>query len=552
MLWLVWCLPAVAGGGPMNVLVLYNGQDSEAAGVASYYADVRSIPAAQLCPVAGVDPLAQSLTFEDYAATVQPALRTCLAGIPAADEIDYIVTIRGLPYRVDITDGYSASLEAMLQIDGATDGNGLEIAGQAQAYSSGLYLASIDNPAFVAGYASEGDFTEENPYAGSYQSAPEVVKTARQPKSFRRSAGWASGGAEFTGHLFVVTRLDGFDYDDAMDLVDRGAAADGTFPTADILCMRGADEARAARDPECEYTTRMLTAAGFSGTWVDTHDAALAGFSLAAYFTGTQTLTEGIAGNEYVPGAIADNLTSTGAYPQNFYCSDDGLTCPASEAQTSIARYIRAGATGAHGAVNEPLNNSFPLASALLFYTFGYNLGESQMMALRYLYWQNLFLGDPLATPYGERPVVTLSATQTIPRGEPLLVTATHPDGVAEIRVYIDGAYVGGVEGDQASVAVEGDEGDIHEVIAVAIAENVEVQRDGWPEPNQEPRADVQGWVRVMLEVGPSGDGPDTADTSDTSDTSEPCGCGQQDVSPWPAAMIAATLLLRRREADDR
>ena len=81
-----------------------------------------------------------------------------------------------------------------------------------------------------------------------------------------------------------------------------------------------------------------------------------------------------------------------------------GKTCPASEAQTAIARYVRAGATGVHGAVNEPLNNVFPNAGALLLYTFGYSLGESWFYAQRFLYWQNLHLGDPLATPYGTRP----------------------------------------------------------------------------------------------------------------------------------------------------
>jgi len=155
--------PAHAGGGPMNVLVLYNGDDPDAAGVAEYYADARAIPAGQLCGVSGIDPLTQTMTFDDYAATVQPAFRACLAALPQPEEIDYVVTIRGLPYRVDITDGYSASLEAMVQVDGGVDQDGVEIAGQPQRYASSYYLASVDNPAFVDGAAEEGDFTVSNP-----------------------------------------------------------------------------------------------------------------------------------------------------------------------------------------------------------------------------------------------------------------------------------------------------------------------------------------------------------------------------------------------------
>lgn len=519
--------PALAGGGPMNVLVLYNAQSADAEDVARYYADARSIPDAQLCGVSGIDPLTQSMPFEDYASIVQVRLRECLSAVPQSDEIDYIVTVRGLPYRVDVTDGYSASLDAMVQVDGGVDSDGLEIAGQPQRYTAGNYQASFTNPAFVDGTAQDGDFTVSNPYSGSYQSSPSVVRDTKQPKSFHSGSNWQARSVDLTGHFYVVSRLDGFDFDDARDLVDRGAAADGTFPNTELLCMAAADDARGARDPECEYTSRMLAAAGFNGTWLSPHDPALSGHTVAGYLTGAADLTAGIAGETYTPGAITDNLTSYGAAPQNFFCSDDGATCPASESQTSIARYIRAGATGAHGTVNEPLNNAFPLASSLLFYTFGYNLGESQLFALRYVYWQNQFLGDPLTTPYAERPVVTLSAT-TAPEGQPFTISASHPDGVAEIRVYVDGAYVGGAESDTASVGIPGVEGDVHEVIAVAIAQDVGVERTGWPEPSQQPRAEVQGWVRAQIEVVAAV--VDTGEPDETGDDlgvykEQGCGC---------------------------
>ncbi len=548
----------------MNVLVLYNADDPDAATVASYYADARDISLAQLCAVPGVDPLAPAMTFDDYAAVIQPAFRACLAAIPQSDEIDYVVTIRGLPYRIDITDGYSASLEAMLQVDGGVDADGIAIDGQPQKYSTlaGTYEAAVQNPAFIDGTASDGDFTVTNPYSASYQSAPAVVRNTRQPKSFHASSNWASRTSDLTGHFYVVTRLDGFDYDDARALVDRGSAADGTFPDAELMCMAAADDARGARDPECEYTTRMLTAAGFNGSWVTPYDGALSGHTVAAYFTGSADLTGAIAGESYVPGAIADNLTSFGALPQNFFCSDDGLTCPASEAQTSIARFVRAGATGAHGTVNEPLNDVFPLASTLLFYTFGYNLGESQLFAERYLYWQNLYLGDPLTTPYAERPVVSLPAS--VPEGSALTVTATHPDGISEIRVYVDGAYVGGDVTDSATLdfattfpgAIVGD---VHEVIAVAIATDAPVTRTGWPVPDQSPRPQTQGWERVELTITdalPADSGSDSgaadsggpADSGATKSGPKGCGCAATgDLGAgWPAFLLGTVLLARR------
>ena len=104
---------------------------------------------------------------------------------------------------------------------------------------------------------------------------------------------------------------------------------------------------------------------------------------------------------------------SYGAAVGNFFCNQDGTVCPGGEAQTSIARFIRAGASGAHGTVNEPLNNPFPNAGTMILYTFGYSMGESWLFNQRYLYWQNVYLGDPLATPYAKRPVVTIEGRKT-------------------------------------------------------------------------------------------------------------------------------------------
>ena len=97
-------------------------------------------------------------------------------------------------------------------------------------------------------------------------------------------------------------------------------------------------------------------------------------------------------------------------------------------------RFIRAGATGAHGTVNEPLNNVFPNAGVYLHYTFGYSLGESWLYNQRFLYWQNIYLGDPLASPYAERPEVTIAGgAGTLSAGKAIEVKASHAAGVARV-----------------------------------------------------------------------------------------------------------------------
>ena len=163
---LVVSLDARAGGGPMNVLVLYNADDPDAADVADHYASARSIPAAQLCGVTGVDPSARTVSFDDFDSLIRTPLDACLSALADPLLIDYVVVVRGLPYRVNVTDGYCASLSAMVQVGHAADGGGVELAGSAQVWDPGGYwVASVTNPAYISGYPSAGDYTLTNPYS---------------------------------------------------------------------------------------------------------------------------------------------------------------------------------------------------------------------------------------------------------------------------------------------------------------------------------------------------------------------------------------------------
>ncbi len=536
-----------AGGGPASVVVLYNADEPDALDVAQHYQEARHLPPGHLCGVTGVDPEARTMDFAQVNLLVREPLQSCIAALPQPEEIDYLVLVRGLPYRVDLEGGGSTSLSALLQVGRATSSAGVELAGTSNSDTTGT-----DNPWYMGGYAFTGDYTVENPYSDWYASAPGVVRVSEQPRSFARERGGSDGGYDYTGELFIVTRLDGFDYLDAHDLIDRSVASDGSFPTAELLCMHAADSARGARDPECEFTTRMLSAAGFNGVWLDPFDGALEGHEVAAYFTGTTSLQGAIDGQTYVPGAITCNLTSFGAVPNNFFCSEDGQTCPESESQTSIARFVRAGATGAHGTVAEPYNSVFPNASALLFYTFGYNLGESYLFSQRYLYWMNLVLGDPLATPYAQRPEVILDEGE-VPLGQAVVLTATHPDGVARVRLYADGLLVAEERGDFLTWTPEGEANDELELLGVAVAENAPVTRAGWPNPDQEPRPDVQGWTTTWIALAEPVDTGDTGlvDTGDTAEGApgEGCeGCASSGAgAAWLVALPLLGLLRRRR-----
>jgi uncharacterized protein (TIGR03790 family) len=493
---------ARAGGGPMNVLVVYSADDMAATGVAQHYASARSLPKGHLCGVPGVTPAMTTIDAPTYKTLIQAPVDACIAALPQADEIDVLVLVRGLPYSVTLPAG-ATSLEAMLQVGHTLQtSTNMELAGLGQGGMMGE--ATVPNPTYPQGaYFNPADSPVTNMFSAWYAMGDTIIAQTKQKGSFHRKTAPNAGGYQFAGNLLIVQSLDGFDYTDATALVDRAVASDGTFPTAELLCMAAEDSARAARDPECELTTRMLTNAGLSGTYLPAFDANLAGHTVAAYFTGSAGgLRTAIAGNTFVPGAIADNLTSFGAAISNFACGTGGMPCPASENQVSVARFVRAGATGAHGTVNEPLNNTFPNAGAFLHYTFGYSMGESYLYNQRFLYWQNLHLGDPLATPYAARPVVTIEGTATHAANDPLVVSATHPNGIARIDLYESGTRVAMGSSDTLSYVLTESAGSVLDLLAVAVAKNAPVTRTGWPQPMQQPTPDVQGWTTKMVTVG--------------------------------------------------
>ncbi len=524
--------PALAGGGPDNVVVLYNADSLDAEQTAAYYAEARAIPADQLCPLTGAALAGSTIGFDDFVAFVRDPFEACLDALVEPDLVDYLVVVRDLPYRVDLPDGgYHTSLGAMLQVGRTThESTGADLAG----FSAEGMFRRVLNPFFPHDADPEpGDYTLSNPTEAAYTAATWWTRQGLWPPSFRRIEGDTLNRWVMEDSVYVVTRLDGFDHEDARALVDRAVAADGSFPEAELLAMRAADGARGARDPEAEYTARMLAGAGLNATWLPDHDAALGGHEVAAYFTGAADLRGAVDGQTYVPGAIVDNLTSFGAVPANWTC---GETCPENESQTSIARFVRAGATGVHGTVAEPFNPVFPNAGTLLLYTAGYNLAESFFFNQRWLYWQNLYVGDPLTTPFAERP--TVAAPSRVGQDEPWIVSADHPHGVISLVAREAGVVVA-VGEDELSIDVQDrDVGDVIEVSVTATAGDERGDRPGWDVPAPLFQARVQGWTTLAAEV--------TAPAPDPPDPTDGCSC---DGAPAVAALFVVPLGLRPRSA---
>lgn len=182
----------------------------------------------------------------------------------------------------------------------------------------------------------------------------------------------------------------------AQALIDRGIAADHTLPGAYTLAnayfIATPDKPRNVRAP-------LFPPAGPQRAWgLNIHresSAALPPLQRALIVQTGLMRVDGLDAIDWLPGALADHLTSSGGT----------LLAPPQSEQMSALDWLEAGATASYGAVSEPCNHlqKFPHPQVLLL---SYLQGVTAIEA----YWhsvawpgQGVFVGEPLAAPFARR-----------------------------------------------------------------------------------------------------------------------------------------------------
>jgi uncharacterized protein (TIGR03790 family) len=180
--------------------------------------------------------------------------------------------------------------------------------------------------------------------------------------------------------------LAGTDFEQVRRLIDRGLAADRSFPSGKVWLLSTSDKARNVRAAHFERTAAVL--AGVFPIEVHQGDAIAGRGEVLGYFTGLAQVPD-LATLQFLPGALADHLTSFGGQ----------LT---DSSQMSSLRWLEAGATASYGTVVEPCSHpqKFPVPAIALFH---YAAGASAIEA----YWKSVawpgegvFIGDPLSRPF--------------------------------------------------------------------------------------------------------------------------------------------------------
>ena len=174
-------------------------------------------------------------------------------------------------------------------------------------------------------------------------------------------------------------------------LIDRGIASDRTFPAGTGYLVSTSDtgrNVRAAIYPDIiqQYWGSPLDLRLVKADFIENKTNVL------FYFTGIKQVSA-LNTISFVPGAMADHLTSSGG---NLSGNGD---------QMSSLRWLEAGATGSYGTVVEPCNylSKFPHPGiAIARYVNGETLIEAYWKSVA---WpgEGIFIGEPLAAPFSRR-----------------------------------------------------------------------------------------------------------------------------------------------------
>jgi MYXO-CTERM domain-containing protein len=510
-----WAFPS-----PDTTAVLYNADVPESVALAQAYQAARAVPQNQMCKVSVVDQ--PDISLADYNAKLFAPLQKCLMDGGALSRIEAVMIMRGIPIIVATPD--NASVAAALGAWTSTlDGTTTPLVGQ----PPGM-MANCGGPCLAAQW-------------------PNPLKALVGP--YGPGMVFKKNGVEW--HPVIATMLHGRTYADAQKLLQSALDAEMMGGAkSEFLFMDGADMARGVLDNDATTVMPILTGLGFTTNRVP-FNANLTGKSLAGFATGTASIGTTIEGNTYLPGSIVDNLTSYGAVPVNFAMSG--------ETQVSIARWVAKGVAGAHGTVDEPLNNVFPSRRFISDYASGAPLGEAYHRRLPYAYWRNLVLGDPMAAPYAKRPTVAidgLKGGQVAGGAVSLHVTATDVagTGIGKIKLYVDGALAGEADGDMLDACIMVPAKDKVQVLAVA---------QNAPGMGALANFPPKGWLSLVVDGRGKGPadceadaGPDAGPAMDTDGgTTMPmqqggCSCDVGSANPssgiW--ALVVLGLVRRRKQ----
>ena len=359
LLLLLWAAASVQAQTGASVLLVVNRPDPLSRQIADYYRVRRSVPLANVC---SLDVTSQeTIDWKIYTEQIERPVADCLKRHGLQEQVLYIVTTRGVPLRID---GMAGSLETSQQSSVDSD--------------LALLYAKLKGAQFPRNGAVGNPFFGKRDLPFRHPLVP----------------------------IYLVTRLAGYDLADVKAMIDRSLAARnrGKF----VIDVSGVTHGAYVQGNDWLRAAALLLPA--SRLVLDTSPDPLYDqrdvIGYAGWGSNDEQRKRRWLGFQWLPGAVATDFVSTNARTfqsppadWTFPTSSDRAQLFAGSGQSLSADYLHEGATGASGNVYEPYLIGCVRPEYLLpAYAQGRNLAESYYLALPYLSWMGVILGDPLCS----------------------------------------------------------------------------------------------------------------------------------------------------------
>lgn len=386
--------PALA---PTSVLVLYNAASATGLQIANYYASVH--PGVQLLGITGIDPNSEDVTADTYLSVIRPQVMAALTS-----SIDVIVTTKGLPLRVTVTQAAPA---------GSTYVDGFGVARTIlswKPYSSlESELATIDR---VNTWQMMGDQTFA---IGAHFSAnPYYLSNS----AFRFS----------TFGTRLTARLDAYSTSDVLAMIDRAQQAyigPNNSPSGPFFFVVDNDPSKIYSSTMNNLVNNVLVPNGLplvydnTSAFVSTAPGPVIGYTSHGVHQASAPAEYLLNGVQFAlaDGAVFESWESYNAYSFNPANSLHGN-------QGQIGEWLQIGGTAGVGHVEEPGASSSSVTNEDKMFRMllsGYSFAEAAWSATRQLSFVNTVVGDPLMTwkpwtPGGPNSLAAVKIT-TLPTG---------------------------------------------------------------------------------------------------------------------------------------
>lgn len=321
-----------------DVLVVVNDNSPISLQVGNYFANARGIDVAHVVHLAA--PTQETIDRATFEAEVRLPIEAFLVSNGLVQDINYIVTTKGVPLRIQGDGNERASVDSELT----------------------QILGPHANLIGAIGSTSNPFANVEHPFS-------------------RRTWG-----------IYLVTRLTGYQFADIQALVDHAGAAMGSPGRFVFDVDPGRDTGGYIAGNDWLRAAAEITGAAGFVTVLDETILFLTGQSDVLGYASwgsndAHDTNNAIPGFTWVPGALAETFVSTSART---------FTAPPTYGQSLIADLIAEGVTGAKGYVYEPFLAAMAHPDILFDrYTRGYNLADSYYMASQQIGWMDVVVGDP-------------------------------------------------------------------------------------------------------------------------------------------------------------